>query len=248
MNSSVLNLKHITKALASGMVQVRLELSKALSGIYIIGSPNPKDYGDLIYTGDIKTRIPQAYKESLDKLGFMFGVKRRFFESDKSYRSRILFAIRLSTTKVGLISTIKFTLENAEIFNKSEFDVEIRESFEDYFDGYTTAINSPVRGSSLVGGIVIYITPVTLVSYILNGKEIRTTLDNFKTTFKGKPYPPFYKFARNIDYNRLLESGEFKSMKEMLETIVAAGINIDRVILQQPGASGNKGEYYAYKL
>lgn len=246
--NNVLNLKHLTKALASGMVQVRLEISKAISGIYIIGSPNPKDYGELVYTGDIKTTIPQAYKENLDKLGFMFGVKRRFFESDKSYRSRILFAIRLSTTKAGLISTIKFTLENTEIFNKSEFEVEIRESFEDYFDGYTTAINSPIRDDSMIGGITIYITPVTFVSYISNMKEVRTSFENFKEIFKGKTYPPFYKFARNIDYNRLLDSGEFLSMKAMLETIVAAGINIDRVVLQQPGASGNKGEYYAYKL
>ena len=241
-------LKDLTQTFASGFTQVRLEISRILSGLYIRGSKNPNDYGPLVYTGNIRRRTPHAYGNDLDKLGYMFNIPRRFYERDESYRARILFAIKISATKNGIRNTLKFALEESPFFVNAGFDIEVRESIADYFDGVTTPTNSPVRDTSLIGGMIIYITPRTQVCYVIDNKEEFDYYDNFVAKYGKETEIPHYKYGKAVDHRKLLENGEFKSLKDMIENIIAAGINIDRVVFQQPGASGNKGEYYAYEI
>jgi len=241
-------LKTLTLTLASGFTQVRLEISRILSGLYIRGSTKKSDYGDLVYTGNIRQKIPHAYGSDLDKLGYMFNIPRRFYEKDESYRSRILFAIRISATKSGIKNTLKFAFESSPFFKNSAFNIEVRESAYDYFDGVTTPTNSPTRDVSILGGLTIYISPKTQVQYMEDGKVIFDYYDNFVAKYGKDTSVPHFKYGKTFDHRRLLDNGEFNSLRDMLESIVAAGINIDRVVFQQPGASGNKGEYYAYEI
>lgn len=241
-------IKDLTLTLASGFTQIKLELSRYLTGLYIRGSKNPEDYGPIVYTGNIKKRTPHAYGNDLDRLGYMFNISRRFYERDESYRARILFAVKVSATRFGIKNTLKFALEESPFFVNSAFSVEVRESALDYFDGVTTPTNSPVRDTSLLGGMIIYIAPRTKVCYITDNKEQFDFYDSFVSKYGKDTLIPHYKYGQTVDHRKLIENGEFKSLKDMIETIIAAGINIDRVVFQQPGASGNKGEYYAYEL
>ena len=234
----------LSQALASGITQVKLEISKMLAGLYVRGSTDPEYYGSMIYTGDIKRIIPQAYKKDLDKLGYMFNVPRRVFENDEAYRQRIVFSIRATATKKGIIEVIRFIFENSSYYDKQIFKVKVIESFSDAFDGASRSVNAPLRGkASLVGGITIVITPVEM-TYLITGQAI-SRADHI--SLYGKE-PEGLVFVRNIDYKDIYSGGEYSSLKSMFEVLTAAGIYLDRVIFEQSGAGGNKGEYYAYEI
>lgn len=238
-------IKQLTRVLAAEITRASINVRSVLSSTFLNGklkSYRPalkSDFSDLVYTADLKLKTPQAYDESLDKLGFIFGVTRRSFESDEPYRQRIRFAIRSSSTKAGLKSAIIFTIANSTLFEASEFDVEIRESFTDFFDGEVTALNSPLRSkASLVGGITIYIRPKSKI------KEVMAVVD----VVDGTPIydKVTYRVSPSIDYLSLVDYANSLTFKNTLETLVSAGIVIDKVIFEQPGSSGNRGEFYAY--
>lgn len=239
----------LSQAIAAGLTQVRLEVSRMLSGLYVRGSRDKNYYGEAVYTGDIKRIIPQAYKQDLDKLGYMFSIPRRVFESDESYRSRIIFSVRVTTTVKGLSEVVRFTFENSEVFPATLFDVEVRESYKDSFDGITLPINAPLRSKvSHTGGIVVYIRPkstVQLTDGRVMSKEEYEKLYPLSSNLKPGVV---LSFTRNIDYKQIYSGGEFNSLKNMFNVMVAAGIHLDRIIFEQAGAGGNRGEYYAYEL
>jgi hypothetical protein len=234
----------LSQAIASGITQARLEISKMLSGLYVRGSSDPEDYGEMVYTGDIKRVIPQAYKTDLDKLGYMFDVPRRVFENDEAYRQRIVFSIKATATKKGMVDVIKFIFENSSYFDKQIFDVKVLESFTHVFDGATTSVNTPLRSkASLIGGITLVITPKEM-TYLITGVAI--TREEYVAVYGVQPEGLV--FVRNIDYKEIYSGGEYSSLRSMFEILTAAGISLDRVIFEQSGSGGNKGEYYAYEI
>lgn len=223
-------LKGVSLALASATTMVRVSIRRHLTNLTITGSPNKADYPELMYSGDLPNRVPQAYNEHLDKLGFMFDVERRFNEDDESYRQRIIFKIKISTTRNGIKNTLKFIFEKSPFFNKSSdsnivYDVVILENYKNFFDGVNTSFDQPMRDFSANYGIVIYIKPATVVDS--QGNLMR--------------------LARNANYRRTLDVSGNQGFRELMDTVTAAGIKVDRVIFEQAGAGGNRGEVYAYK-
>lgn len=223
-------LKNLSLALAAAVTRARVSIRRHLTNLDISGSTDIKKYPELMYSGDLPNKIPQAYDYHLDMLGQMFDVERRFNEDDESYRQRIIFKIKISTTKNGIKNTVKFIFETSPFFNKSDdsnivYDVVILENYKNFFDGVNTSFDQPMRDYSLSHGITVYIKPV----------DARNS--------QGE----LLKLVRNANYKRILDISGNSGFREMLETVAAAGIIVDRVIFEQVGSGGNKGEIYAYK-
>lgn len=234
-------LRDISRTISSILVVARIKVRRHLATLYIQGSESPEAYGELSYTAELPKVIPQSHEEYLDRLGYMFEVYRKYREDDESYRQRIIFAIKISATKFGVKNTLKFIFSNSFLLPKYaisgfreypiEYKVEIRETHKDFFDGVTTALNSPMRGKiTHQFGMVIYITPMP-----------------YKIPFKNKKTgeKEYITIPKSPNYYRILEGEDFRSV---LGTITAAGISVDRVVFNQPGGSGNKGEFYDYKI
>lgn len=238
-------LKALTRVMAAEITRASIAARSVLASTFLNGklkSHRPalkSDYDDLVYTADIKLRTPQAYDESLDKLGFVFGVTRRSFEGDEPFRQRIRFAIRASATKAGVKDAIRFSIANSSLFESADFDVEIRESLRDFFDGTTATLNAPLRSkASIIGGMTIYIRPKSVPKTV---RVVSDVVDGVVTYEEAT-----YFVTPSIDYLALVDYTNSISFKNTLETLVSAGIVIDRVVFEQPGASGNKGEFYSY--
>lgn len=234
-------MRDLSKTVASMLVVARIKVRRHLSTLYIRGSSEPSDYGDLSYTSELPDTIPQSSGEYLDRLGYMFEIHRKFREDDESYRQRIIFAIKISATKDGVKNTIKFIFSNSYLLPKYavsgskeypiQYNVEIRETASDFFDGVTTALNSPLRGPlTNQFGMVVYITPKPF-------KKLHKDRLTGESEYRNYPKSP--------NYYRILESAAFR---DVIDMISAAGIKVDRVIFNQPGSGGNKGEFYDYEI
>lgn len=224
-------LRQLTETLSSMLLKLDLDIKRLLTSTYLRGSNNKDDYGPLAYTGDLPYKIPQAYDDSLDKIGSVFDVKRQYRESDESYRQRIIFSVRRSTTNKGIEDTVKFIFENSPYFStkssgyKISFDVNVYENYLNSFDGITSGLNTPVRGElTYYNGIMIVIKPIALVDGLGNRKL----------------------FVKSYDFTEIVKNSEVSGIRQMMSFLVASGIKVDRVIIEQPGAGGSKGEIYAY--
>lgn len=234
-------LRDLSKTLSSMLVVARIKVRRHLATLYIRGSEDAEEYGALSYTQELPEIIPQSHGEYLDRLGYMFDIDRNYREDDESYRQRIIFAIKISATKIGVKNTLKFIFSNSFLLPKYavsgnkeypiQYNIEIRETMYDFFDGANTALNSPMRGKlTHQHGMVIYITPMPY-------KKIYRDKITGNEDLRYIPKSP--------NYHRILEGQPFR---DMMDTITAAGIKVDRVIFNQPGGSGNKGEFYDYKV
>ena len=240
------NLKLLTRVLAAEVTKSSIYIREILGNTFLHGElynrkARKEDYDPIVYTGDLPRKMPQAYGEALDNIGSTFGVTRLPTEGDESLRQRIKFKVKSSTTKSGITDAIKFSLTNSELFRYSDFDVEIRESFLDFFDGVNTPLNSPLRSpsTSLIGGITIYIRPIPKLKSI--ERVLDYTEDGQPIIESGQMY-----VSENVNYLSLVRFSSTPTLKATLESLTAAGIVIDRVIFEQIGASGNKGEFYSY--
>lgn len=217
-----------TRSLSAGITLAWVTARKVLTNLYILNTS--KSDLPLLYEGDYPNIYPQAYREYLDRLGFMFGVTRLPGEEDEGYRVRILFALRQSTTKEGIAEALRMLFASAMM----EVNVEVRESFKDAFDGVSTTFDTPMRSpkGTLLYGITIIISPVThdLSSVTRPGEEAPVTL----------PTNLFFHRVKNNNYMSLLRMFQVSSFTELLTSTVASGIKINRVVFREPSAGGSK--------
>lgn len=213
-------LRDLSKTMAALTTSITITLRKRLPELYIIGSTNKSDYGPLVYAEELPKKVPQASGEYLDRLGYMFGVVRRLSEKDEAFRQRILFVVKISATNEGMENTIKFIFTNSGFFPR-------------WKDGTPLQFNVRINES-----IANYFDGNTSLSV-----PVRTNF-LYGITVYISPVS-HHGFSKSIDYSKILEG---ESFRELISTISAAGTVVDRVIFEQAGAGGNRGEVYDYKV
>lgn len=244
-------LYYFTRGFSSGITLLRTKIKSILSNLYIFNELPNTEKTPLIYDADYPNIYPQAYGEYLDFLGDMFSVSRNVDEGDAEFRRRILFSIGRSPTVSGIKRSIERLFETYGM----KVSVSISESFSDFFDGTSSTFDAPFREEtgSMLYGISIIIEPLAFDATRLvldeNGFPLYRKIDmfNFLTfSLDEVVFPPNVSWYRvKTPYlDRLISAFGFSSFKQLLSDIVAAGIKIDRVIVKEPGAGGNKGEGY----
>lgn len=229
----------LSKTIAAGIAQLRITAKRRLSNLYVqntrVGQDTP-----LIYTGDSPFIHPQAYGEYLDLLGETFLVRRNAQEGDEEFRRRILFSVKRSAT----VSGIREIINRIFLTYNINADVELRVSHRDYFDGTTGTFDVPLRnpGGTMLYGISIIVTPrVSMYNEV--------SMVNFSTlrkTTNAVPPGKSWRVRRNVSVDRFINAYRVPSFRFLLNDMVAAGIKVDRVIIQEGGAGGSKGEVYGY--
>lgn len=225
------NLLNLTRSLGSGVSLVWITAKKVLGNLYITNTE--KSELPLLYEGDFPVVYPQAYREYLDRLGFMFAVPRLPGERDDDYRIRILFVLRQNSTKNGIVEAIQMLFTSAMM----EVDVEVKESFTEVFDGVSSTFEAPLRSykNSFLYGVTIFITPRTVrkTSVIRPGETAPVALPTGTV---------FHRIANN-HHRILLDIFQVSSFSELLWGNVASGVKINKVILVEPGAGGSRYRY-----
>lgn len=257
-------LYNFTRGISSGITLADTTVKSILPNLYI--QNKTIDNTTLIYSGDAPNIYPQAYGEYLDRLGYMFDVLRNSGETDDSFRQRILFSISQNSTISGIKNSIKFILQA----NNIEADVDIIESYKDFFDGNSTSFDAPIRSAkgTMLYGITVIITPKNLQksTIFIPISLASANIYHYVTPDGGvSPTPIIYNDYNNavqiyvqaadgsqLIFNKLqsIYSTSFvtafhvPSFRYLINDIVAAGIKVNRVVIKEPGAGGTKGESY----
>lgn len=237
-----------TRAVASGITFARVALSKILPGLYISNHSPSTPNTPLIYDGDAPMLLPQAYEMNLDKLADAFSITRNVQEGDEDFRRRILFSIGQNSTEEGITRSIERLFE----FYNFPVEVDLVPTIRDVFDGTSTDLDAPIRddkGTLLYGVTVIIRVPPhdgADVVYDDDGEIMyyRVRMVDFVTgVIQEKIYPVNASWDRttNIYVDRMLASFRKNSMRSLIQDLAAAGINIERVIIETTAAGGAKG-------
>lgn len=218
-------LQSFTKAIASGLANLKISVRSILPSLYVY---NPKSSGDkvpLVYDGDFPNRLPNAYGDSLNLLGDMFGVSRNLGESDEALRRRILFSIGENSTVLGLEGSIKKLFEASGL----NVEVEIRESFNNFFDGTSNNFSTPLRNpkGSMMYGVSIYIYPSISI-------KRSVTILSLSTSQKV-----LIEYPSGVSWNKvsipsdagILDSFGTSTLKDIINKVVSAGVRVDRVVV-----------------
>lgn len=224
-------LLYLTRSLAAGLAMLWVAVRQLLPNLYL--SNTAKSDLPLVYEGDYPRVYPQSYGQYLDRLGFMFDVPRIPGEEDDAYRVRILFVLRRNASKEGIQEALTVLFSSVMM----EVDVEIHESFTEVFDGISTTLDAPMRSSkeSLLYGVTIVIRPKVKplsVVKVPNGTDTPTNTILPTGTVFHKVY--------NNHYLLLLDIFRVNSFTELMRGSVAAGVNINRVVILEPGAGGSR--------
>lgn len=222
-----------TRAVSSAVAFFRTAVRSILPSLYIINREASGEETPLVYSGDFPSINPHAYGSYLDLLGSMFNLTRNINETDNEFRTRILFFISENATKEGISRSIKqiFLVNNVNV------DVEIRESYSNFFDGSSTSLDIPIRNRkhSLLYGINVIISPVveTLTSVsIFNYATLQRDFINF-------PTGTIWRVRRNPYTGSIINSFRIDSLRYLVDDIAAAGIRVDSVIVKGFGTSGS---------
>lgn len=227
-------LKEFTRAISSSVSLFRVSSRNLLPGLYVSNTKPSQEVAPLVYDGDYPNINPQSYGEYLDRLGAMFNISRLPGEGDEELRSRVLFYLSENSTKSGITRAV------TNMFAARGFDVEveIRETIHDYFDGTSTTFSTPMRnpkGSLLYGLTIIITAKMETVREV----ERYNHVTGLKETIV---FPPGVSWRRrkNPYVGSLLSAFRVNSLKYLFEDIVAAGVSIDKVIIQTAGTGGDK--------
>lgn len=242
---------YFTRGFSSGITLLKTVVRSLLPGLYLLNLNKSTKNTILVYDGDYPNISPQAYGDNLDLIGDMFGVKRNLSEEDSEFRRRILFSIGQSPTKMGIIRSVERLLSTYGV----EAKVTIRENYKTSFDGVSSTFDVPIRNDSgsLLYGFSIVVepkmddasTPILNENGVIVGYKVRVF--NFYTfELEDKIYSPgvSWRKYKNLYINRLVDSFRLSSLGALINTISAAGVRVDRVIIKEPGAGGAKGEIY----
>lgn len=195
---------NLIRAISSSLVLVRIKLKGVLSNQYLLNTE--QDDLDLIDYSDYPIFYPHSYGIYLDYIGNQFDVYRFPNEDDEKFRQRILFSITKNPTKNGLKETVYFLLQtnntglyrvpNQEDLGYSEpkyydikqvFDVEVNESFDNFFDGVTSTFDDPFRSykETLYFGVEIIIKPKNLrLSKVLSYSDYTNLFSENKISYR----------------------------------------------------------------
>jgi hypothetical protein len=223
-----------TRAISSSVAAFRVAVRQLLPNLYLLNQSPNKNEDTLIYDGEYPNVNPHAYGEYLDRLGAMFDLTRHSGETDEEFRSRILFFLSENST----INGIKRAVKQIFLARGFEVDVDVRESIKDFFDGTTTPLGMPLRdvkGSMLYGLTIVITAAIESLS--------KVTRYNSTTGVKEEiifPTGVVWNKRKNPYIGNILNAFKVSDLKYLLEDIVAAGINIDKVVVQTSGAGGNR--------
>lgn len=229
-----------TRAVSSGISLLRTSVRNILPNLYVINRDRSDSETPLVYDGDYPFIEPHSYGGYLDLLGDMFGVRRNSGENDEDYRRRILFSLQQNSTISGIRATIDRIFETYGI----NADVEVRESYKNAFDGSSTTFDVPVRSpqGSLLYGISIIVTP-RISSY----QQVSVyNFSTFRTDTYTLPLGSPWRVRKNISVDSFINAYRVPSFRFLIDDISAAGVRVDRVIIQESGSGGSKGEVYDY--
>jgi hypothetical protein len=244
----------LTRAIAYGITMLRVSIKSVLPNLFLNTTVEINESETpLIYNGDYPERPAHAYGEYLDKLGYMFDRPRNYKEEDENYRIRILSALVENSTLSGIKSTVSYLLQTEGI----EADVQIRESYKDFFDGTSSTFDAPLRdsGGTLLYGISIVITPKSImVPRLIQDQSGETVTKDFVTYYvDGEEVTSVYPngvtwgHKKNLYLTGLLNAFRVSSLKLLLNDITASGVRVTRVVLLQAGAAGVRGQMYYYE-
>lgn len=226
-------LKDLTKAISSGVAMLRVDIRNVLPSLYILNKKESTEDTELVYDGDYPNIYPQAYGEYLDMLGGMFDIVRHNAETDEELRSRILFFLSENSTKAG----IQRAVQQMFLARGFSVDVDVRENFNHFFDGTSSTFNTPMRSvkGTLLYGLTIVITANVetlnqVVKYDSSTGSKETIIFPTGVTWRKR---------RNPYIRSLVDAFKVTSLEYLLSDIVAAGISVDKVIVQTVGTSGN---------
>lgn len=230
-----------TRAISSGITLFRTSVRNLLPNLYILNREESTTETPLIYDGDFPSIEPHSYGEYLDRLGEMFAVSRNFQENDEEYRRRILFSLQQNSTKSGIKSSIDRIFETYGI----NADVEVRESFSNAFDGTASTFDVPMRSpeGSLLYGISVIVTPRISTYNQVSVYNFSTFQKETYSTPSGSPW----RIRKNVSVDRFVSAYRVPSFRFLIDAISSAGVRVDRVIVQESGSGGSKGEVYDYQ-
>lgn len=219
-------LYNFTRSIASGITLTWVTVRSLLTNLYLVN--REKSELPLLYEGDFPNIYPQAHDEFLDRLGYQFGVTRIPGEDDEGYRIRILFALRRNSTKAGIAESLEVLFGAVGMTVKAV----VQESYAHAFDGTSTSFDAPMRShkGSLLYGVVIYVLPVTeeLTSANIPGQG--------EIDLGGQV---FHRIMNNY-YRQILDAFQEKSFTSLFNESIAAGVQVDRVVVVEPGAGGSR--------
>lgn len=229
-----------TRAVSSAIALFRTSVRGILPSLYLINREESSEEVPLVYDGDFPFIEPHAYGEYLNQLGETFDVSRNFQEEDEDYRRRILFSLQQNSTINGITSSINRIFETYGI----NADVEVRESYKNAFDGTSNTFDVPIRSpkGSLLYGISVIVTPrVSTYNQV--------SVYNFSTFQKevyNMPINAPWVIRKNVSVDRFVDAYRVPSFRFLIDAISSAGVRVDRVIVQESGSGGSKGEVYDY--
>jgi hypothetical protein len=157
-------------------------------------------------------RLQESYSEDLDNIGFSFGEQRKFQEDDP-YRNRIVSVLKRGTTNNSIMEFVQFFCE--EYFGEKyfNFEVRVRESVYDFFDGLKTSTDTPLR-SSLTSRLFSID-----IELLLDSKAIKTS----PTQIKLKKIPDIVKIDKDITF--------------LFDSFISSGVRINKFVVHNGTSS-----------
>lgn len=236
-----------TRAFSSGVTLAKIAIRKVLANLYITNQRPSSEDTPLIYGGDYPHLYPQAYGNYLDILANAFRIERNVGEEDEDFRRRILFSIGQNSTKEGIIRSLKRLFE----FYGFPVEVSVENNINNVFDGTSTSFDAPIRD---VKGTLLYGVHVTISVPVFDGSRPEidesnnviqrkvSTYDRATNMMVDHVYPLGVRWNRsaNIYLDRTVQAFRMASPRELVQSLAAAGILVDKVIIVESGAGGSK--------